>query len=58
MPGRLADALAECEAALRLSPELIAGLSNLAGGLVCQHVGVVPIDKKEFFAEAQKEINV
>lgn len=40
--------------ALHQQPEIIAGLSNLAGGLVCQHVGVVPIDKKEFLEEATK----
>ncbi|MBY0424184.1 MAG: D-glycero-beta-D-manno-heptose-7-phosphate kinase, partial [Cytophagales bacterium] len=32
--------------ALGLSPRLIAGLSNLAGGLVCEYVGVVPIRKE------------
>jgi hypothetical protein len=31
---------------------LIASLSNLGGGLVCQHVGVVPIDKEELMNEA------
>ncbi|NJN41033.1 MAG: D-glycero-beta-D-manno-heptose-7-phosphate kinase [Flammeovirgaceae bacterium] len=41
--------------ALNLSPNLIAGLSNLGGGLVCEHIGVVPIDKKEFLTEAKKE---
>ena len=41
--------------ALKLSPSLIASLSNLGGGLVCQHVGVVPIDKSEFLAEAIAE---
>jgi rfaE bifunctional protein kinase chain/domain len=40
--------------ALRLDPGTIASLSNLAGGLVCQHVGVVPIDKEEFVNEALK----
>jgi bifunctional ADP-heptose synthase (sugar kinase/adenylyltransferase) len=30
----------------------IAALSNLAGGLVCEKVGVVPIDKKRLLAEA------
>jgi len=40
--------------ALKLSPGLIAGLSNLGGGLVCQYVGVVPIDKDELLEEAQK----
>ncbi len=38
--------------ALNLEPGLIASLSNLGGGLVCQHTGVVPIDKEEFLAEA------
>jgi rfaE bifunctional protein kinase chain/domain len=40
--------------ALQQRPEVVAGLSNLAGGLVCQHVGVVPIDRKEFLDEAIK----
>jgi D-glycero-beta-D-manno-heptose-7-phosphate kinase len=38
--------------ALKLSPSIIASLSNLGGGLVCQHVGVVPIDKEELLQEA------
>jgi D-glycero-beta-D-manno-heptose-7-phosphate kinase len=42
--------------ALNLSPQLIAGLSNLGGGLVCQHIGVVPIDRNELFEEALKEL--
>jgi rfaE bifunctional protein kinase chain/domain len=42
--------------ALKLSPPLIASLSNLGGGLVCQHVGVVPIDREELLIEAKKEI--
>jgi rfaE bifunctional protein kinase chain/domain len=44
-------------AALRLDPKMIASLSNLAGGLVCQHVGVVPIDKDELIREAVKEFS-
>jgi rfaE bifunctional protein kinase chain/domain len=40
--------------ALDLSPAVTATLSNLGGGLVCQHVGVVPIDRKELFEEAMK----
>lgn len=40
--------------ALKLDAKIIASLSNLAGGLVCQHVGVVPIDKSELFEEACK----
>ena len=35
------------------SPLEIAQLANLAGGLVCEAVGVVPINKKQFLAEAQ-----
>jgi D-glycero-beta-D-manno-heptose-7-phosphate kinase len=41
--------------ALNQSPYIIASLSNLGGGLVCQHVGVVPIDKEEFLREALRE---
>jgi D-glycero-beta-D-manno-heptose-7-phosphate kinase len=43
--------------ALKLNPKMIASLSNLAGGLVCQHVGVVPIDKDELKREAIKELS-
>ncbi len=32
--------------ALKLPNKIIAEISNLAGGLVCEEVGVVPIDKK------------
>lgn len=35
----------------------IAYLSNLAGGLVCEKVGVVPVDKEQFFREAASLIN-
>jgi bifunctional ADP-heptose synthase (sugar kinase/adenylyltransferase) len=38
--------------ALNLSPKEIAFLSNLGGGLVCQHVGVVPVDREELLHEA------
>ncbi|HKL03274.1 MAG TPA: bifunctional ADP-heptose synthase [Cryomorphaceae bacterium] len=38
------------------SENLIASLSNLAGGLVCEKVGVVPIDKKTLLDEAEKNI--
>lgn len=34
--------------------EIIAELSNLAGGLVCEKRGVVPINKSELLAEAKK----
>lgn len=38
--------------ALNLPAKQIAALSNLGGGLVCQHVGVVPVDKAELLQEA------
>jgi D-glycero-beta-D-manno-heptose-7-phosphate kinase len=34
-----------------LDPKLVASVSNLAGGLVCEKVGVVPIDKKNLVNE-------
>ncbi|MDG1262500.1 MAG: bifunctional ADP-heptose synthase [Flavobacteriales bacterium] len=36
------------------SVQTIAALANLAGGLVCEKVGVVPIDKSLLLAEAKK----
>lgn len=36
-------------------PETVAILANLAGGLVCEDVGVVPIDKSRLFKEAIKQ---
>ncbi|MGB0850248.1 MAG: bifunctional heptose 7-phosphate kinase/heptose 1-phosphate adenyltransferase [Bacteroidia bacterium] len=40
-----------------IQDELIAALSNLAGGIVCEQVGVVPIDRDLLLAEAM-ELNV
>lgn len=34
------------------SPETMASLANLAGGLVCEHVGVVPVDREQLRKEA------
>lgn len=49
-----------CLAALCLSvntgPKLLAELSNLAGGLVCEKTGVVPIDKEQLLHEATRLI--
>jgi rfaE bifunctional protein kinase chain/domain len=36
------------------TPRTIAAVSNLAGGIVCEKVGVVPIDKQRFFEELNK----
>lgn len=38
-----------------LEPELIAGISNLAGGLVCEKIGVIPVNKEQLFQEALKK---
>jgi bifunctional ADP-heptose synthase (sugar kinase/adenylyltransferase) len=38
--------------ALKVSPKFLACLSNLAGGIVCEYVGVVPIDKGQLHKEA------
>ncbi len=38
--------------ALNVSDEVTAALANLAGGIVCEHVGVVPIDRDQLFSEA------
>lgn len=42
-----------CVAACQ-NAETIASLSNIAGGLVCESAGVVPIDKTRFEAEIQR----
>ena len=36
------------------SPKEIAELANLSGGLVCEHVGVVPVKKEDLMKEAKK----
>ena len=40
--------------ALGETPQVIAALSNLAGGLVCEEVGVVPLNKERFAEEAER----
>jgi len=52
--GDTVVSIAVLAVALKLTPKQIASLSNLGGGLVCQHVGVVPIDKGELLMEAQR----
>ena len=37
------------------TPEIMALMSNLAGGLVCEKVGVVPIDKKQLKKEMKAQ---
>jgi D-glycero-beta-D-manno-heptose-7-phosphate kinase len=52
--GDTVISIAACCVALKLSPKLIAGISNLGGGLVCESVGVVPIDKNRLKLEAAR----
>jgi len=40
--------------ALELTPNFVAALSNLGGGIVCEELGVVPIDAKKLELEAIK----
>jgi rfaE bifunctional protein kinase chain/domain len=40
--------------ALHLKPDFVAALSNLGGGIVCEELGVVPIDSKKLEVEAIK----
>lgn len=44
--------------ALGQDERMIAFLSNLAGGIVCEKVGVVPIDKNVLLQEAISSINI
>jgi D-glycero-beta-D-manno-heptose-7-phosphate kinase len=37
-----------------LKPNQIATLSNLGGGLVCEHVGVVPVNREKLLEEAKR----
>lgn len=54
--GDTVISIAACCVALKQSPSIIAGLSNLGGGLVCESVGVVPIDKAKLKAEAKESL--
>lgn len=44
--------------ALKLPLNVVALLANLAGGLVCEHPGVVPIELDKLKKEAEKEFSV
>jgi rfaE bifunctional protein kinase chain/domain len=52
--GDTVISIAACCLALGLPSVMIAGISNLGGGLVCERVGVVPIDKTTLKSEALK----
>ncbi len=40
--------------ALQVEPPMMAAMANLAGGLVCEEVGVVPVNKSKLRAEVAK----
>ncbi|WP_025764172.1 bifunctional heptose 7-phosphate kinase/heptose 1-phosphate adenyltransferase [Dyadobacter tibetensis] len=52
--GDTVISIAACCVALGLPSKAIAAISNLGGGLVCEMIGVVPIDKNLLRAEAEK----
>lgn len=54
--GDTVISIAACCVALKQPPHIIAGLSNLGGGLVCESVGVVPIDKAKLKEEAKENL--
>jgi rfaE bifunctional protein kinase chain/domain len=43
-----------CDASLHQNATTIAAISNLAGGLVCEEVGVVPINKEKLLQEVKR----
>ena len=52
--GDTVIAVAACCLGVGLSAQLIAAIANLAGGLVCEKVGVVSIQKEEIISESKK----
>ncbi|OJV13770.1 MAG: carbohydrate kinase [Dyadobacter sp. 50-39] len=52
--GDTVISIAACCVALGLPARSVAAISNLGGGLVCEMVGVVPIDKELLKTEAKK----
>jgi len=49
--GDTVISVASLAMAAGLSPKIMALMSNLAGGLVCEKVGVVPVDKEQLLKE-------
>lgn len=52
--GDTVISIASCAIALNLDPKIIAGLANLGGGLVCESLGVVSINKAKLLQEAKE----
>lgn len=55
--GDTVISIATCCLALGLREAVLAELSNLGGGLVCEHLGVVPIDKSQLLDEAIRHLD-
>ncbi|MEO8147635.1 MAG: bifunctional ADP-heptose synthase [Bacteroidia bacterium] len=53
--GDTVISVASCCLAAGIDSRNIAAIANLAGGLVCEKVGVVPIDKQQLMDEIEKE---
>lgn len=56
--GDTVISIAACCVALRLPASTTAELANLGGGLVCEQVGVVPIDKEILFKETIEKLSI
>lgn len=54
--GDTVVSIASLCAAAGLSNKLLASLANLGGGLVCEHLGVVPVNKHRLLEEAKKSV--
>ena len=54
--GDTVISIASLALAIGLPMETVAGLANLGGGLVCEHVGVVPINKEDLLREAERKL--
>ncbi len=52
--GDTVISIAACCVALNQPPHRLAALSNLGGGLVCESVGVVPVNKAQLLEEATR----
>ncbi len=52
--GDTVVSIAALSLAINLPIREIAALANLGGGLVCEHLGVVPISREKLFAEARR----
>jgi len=50
--GDTVISIAALAMALHIPPKLVAALSNLGGGLVCEFIGVVPVNKNSLYEEA------